>query len=232
VPVPNQDEAEALGAIIDRARASMGWGRLPEGEHDIAVVAWFEILSDAGMRREQYDACYRSAQQRKRELLRQGQPLSIVTPHDLCAELDKVREMNRELDGVRLLPENAAAACPKCGGTGWERMPDNSVRHGCKHDAPVDAAPADPAFVADTAGLMREALSRIGSPRPQPGPVPQKRDAPNLCCSSCGERYSTYYGFQEGDGCRHLLTADDVKFCGGKLAAAENRLGGNTTKGE
>lgn len=101
----------------------MGWYAQPQtavqgqqSPQDLAIISWFEICHDAGMLPEQYGPCYRAAQARKRELLLQGKELTIVTPHDLCAELDKVRRMNAEIDRTRLLPENAASLCLRCFG--------------------------------------------------------------------------------------------------------------------
>jgi hypothetical protein len=37
-------------------------------------------------------------------------------------------------DKSRMLTANAANACPNCYGTGMERMPNGSVRKGCKHE--------------------------------------------------------------------------------------------------
>jgi hypothetical protein len=218
--VPDQDTAAVISGLIDRARMAMGWNRLSQSrvtgensEQDVAIITWFEICADAGMRLEQYAPCYRAAQQRKRELLSQGQPLSIVTPHDLCAELDRVRAMHAELDKTRMLPSRARGACSRCFGTGFERMPNGSVRPGCKHDEWTDVDESElerneeqvRAEVARQAEIMREALKKVGSPKPVETEVPAALPAGHwLKCDKCPNRVNVLH-YEEDQRCGYLL---------------------------
>jgi ribosomal protein L44E len=229
--VPDRATAEVISSLIDRARAAIGWARLNEKEQDITIITWFEICSDAGMRLEQYTPCYRAAQQRKRELVTQGQPLTIVTPHDLCAELDRVRAMHAELDKTRLLPENAAKACEACYGTGWRRMPNGSVKFGCTHEGltPTEEnriAQSDEerrAGVKRQAELMREAMKSVGRPKPaavEHEPMPKMVQ---LVCDSCGRKAKLLYR-EEGQRCGEFLNrgedSEPPRFCEGTFVKA------------
>lgn len=213
----------------------MGWNALPQtsarseqSPQDLAIIAWFEICSDAGMRLEQYQPCYRAAQQRKRELLAQGKELTVVTPYDLCAELDRVRAMHAELDKTKLLPSNARGACSRCFGTGFERMPDGSVKPGCPHDQWTDDDESEVerneelrrAEVQRQAEFMREALKKVGRPKP----VTVERSIPPagvwLKCPKCPNRVNVLY-YEAGQRCGRLLDAHtDPKLCDGTLEAA------------
>jgi hypothetical protein len=225
--------------LIDRARSAMGWNAHQQtsvhGEQspqDLAIISWFEICHDAGMRLEQYLPCYRAAQARKTELLRQGQQLTMVTPHDLVAELEQVRRMNVELDGVKMLPENATHACLRCFGTGFERMPNGAVKPNCDHipmteeeEAAIrEHRVADAEFVKGTAEFMREALSKIGNPKPPAEPKKDTRGT-RLVCGVCGRKVWTVFGFIVGGVCGELLNRGeyddlaDMKFCDGVFAA-------------
>jgi hypothetical protein len=215
----------------------MGWNALPQtsvrGEQspqDLAIISWFEICSDAGMRLEQYNPCYRAAQQRKRELLAQGKELTVVTPHDLCAELDRVRAMHAELDKTRLLPSRARGACSRCFGTGFERMPNGSVRPGCTHDEWTGEDEAElerneeqiRADVRRQAEIMREALNAVGRPKPvavdRPAPPPAGHW---LKCSKCPRPKVNVLYFEPGQVCKELLNRGHdeggLKFCDGTL---------------
>jgi hypothetical protein len=209
----------------------IGWNALPQtsvkGEQspqDLAIVSWYEICSDAGMRFEQYTPCYRAAQQRKRELLSQGQQLSIVTPHDLCAELERVRRMHAELDESRLLPENAATACQRCFGTGKEEMPDESVRDGCEH------LPLSPDEIKERAKIkaqkiahMLEEAKKIGSPKPVARPVEQPKGTP-LMCSDCKRKTHTAGGWQVGETCGVMVgESDNRRPCEGRMIERKER---------
>jgi hypothetical protein len=200
--VPDRETAALLSGVIDRARAAVGWGRLSEKEHNIAIVAWFEILHDAGVEPAEYSQLYRAAQQHKRELVAQGQPLTIVTPHDLCAELDKIRRMNAELDKARLLPENAAGACLRCGGNGFEVMPDGKVRPGCQHAPVTDEERAQrKQFQAEMIAQALKEARKAKSIRPEPPPRIERVKGETLHCSECPRTVNTLGGWQEGEPC-------------------------------
>lgn len=231
--MPDRDTALIISSIIDRARAAMGWNALPQtsvsgqqSPQDLAIISWFEICSDAGMRLEQYQPCYRAAQSRKRELLAQGKELTVVTPYDLCAELDRVRAMHRELDNTRLLPETAASVCPRCDGTEWERMPDGSRRKGCKHEfADEDAAAyiveRDAELVKTKAAEMRDALSKMATVKS----IPVERIADKLTvvyrCEACGREGSSEFGWNSLDVCGQRLPGpvreDERLGCPGRM---------------
>lgn len=220
--VPDNETAALLGRVIDRARSAIGWGRLPESEHDIWIVSWFEILHDAGVQPEQYDACYRAAQQRKFEQARQGQALSIVTPIDLCVELARVREMHTELDRTKLLPTNASAGCQRCFGRGFEEMIDGDVRPGCAHE------PLTPAEIAARAkhhaDMMAQTFAQakaIAAAKAAAKVAAQETAPPvvKFACSSCGRRVNSVLGWQLDETCRAKIggTSDAPELCAGTM---------------
>lgn len=202
--------------LIDKSRAAMGWGRLPENEQDIAIVTWFEILSDSGVPSSQWPSCYRSAQQRENERRREGKEKSIVTPSDLAVEWDKVRKMNHGIDQTRLLPENAASACQRCFGTDKEQMPDGSVKDDCGHLPLSETEIKERAQAkAKSIELMRDAMKKIGTPKP----TPAKPEFFNIRmeCNSCHRRTDNPMGeaWKDGDTCGVKLIDDS--FCKGQL---------------
>jgi hypothetical protein len=143
-------------------------------------------------------------------------------------------ESSGAYDKGRLLPTHAANACPKCYGTGMERMPDGSVRKGCKHEdwtpefeteyeRGEDERRAD---VKRQAAFMKEALSRVGSSKPVPDAPQPKQIGTKLTCTNeaCRRKVSTLYGYEQGQSCRELLNRGvhdgELKFCDGTLQTA------------
>lgn len=141
--MPDPQEAAELGQLIDRYRLSQGFNPLPTDDHNRAVVAWYEVLAYAKVPRESWPVCYRAAMQRRAERKAEGREVWPLSADDLVAEFQGIRRLNDELDKSRLLPQHAAAPCPRCFGTGFERMPDGSVRPGCKHEPIDEGAAAD-----------------------------------------------------------------------------------------
>lgn len=140
-------------------------------------------------------------------------------------------------DDSRALPSRAAAACSRCQGTGWERMPDGTRRKGCLHDewTPEDErelrgnAEDRAAQIKRGAEMMKEVLKTVGSPKPAPAEVRAKVRGTALRCSnpSCprhrgGEFVNTLYGFEEGGRCGELLNRGsnepDLEFCEGRMS--------------
>jgi hypothetical protein len=215
--LPDRMSAEILSSIIDRARSAMGWNRLLQSsepgensEQDVAIITWYEILSDAGVPRERWADCYRSAQQRRNEQLAQGKKAEgMLTPNDLVVEWLKIKELHSELDGARLLPEHAKGTCQKCFGTGMERMSDGSVRPGCLHE-PGDEPKQDRGVAFNQAAYMRAALKKIGNPKPvETAPVKEKHGA-ILRCSSCAREATTAEGWKAGDTCGAPLKTNET----------------------
>jgi hypothetical protein len=194
--------------LIDKSRAAMGWGRLPENEQDIAIVTWFEILDDAGVPSDLLAACYRSAQLRESERRKAGKERQIITPNDLAVEWDKIKALNSEIDQTRMLPEHAAGTCRKCYGTGMERMPDGSVRPGCQHE-PGAEPERERGVTFNQAAVMRTALRRIGSKPVGVGPIKEKGGQP-LHCSSCSREANTVEGWTAGETCNAPLKTNET----------------------
>jgi hypothetical protein len=201
--------------LIDKSRAAMGWNRLPENEQDIAILTWFEILSDAGTPPERYSDCYRSAQQRESERRGQGKERQIITPNDLAVEWLKIKDLYSEIDETRLLPEHASGTCRKCFGTGMERMPDGSVRPGCRHE-PGAEPERKRGVTFDQAAVMRAALRMIGSKPVEVEPFKDNVGQP-LRCSSCGREANTVEGWTAGEVCNAPLETNEMcPSCGEK----------------
>jgi hypothetical protein len=188
----------------------MGWNALPQtskpGEQspqDLAIITWFEVCHDAGMKLEQYTPCFRAAQQRKIELAKQGQQPSIVTPYDLCAELQRVRDMHAEIDKSRLLPENAANGCLRCYGTGKEEALDGSIGGDCDH-RPMGEREQEARRERHRmqAAELREKLARIPAVKAMP-PEPIKEDAKGIrfTCTVCRRAGTSVQGWRYNDRC-------------------------------
>jgi hypothetical protein len=196
----------------------MGWNRLQQSsapgetsEQDIAIITWFEILSDAGIPVESYAACYRSAQQRKSESMAQGGESRIITPNDLAVEWTKVRQMHAEIDKSRLLPTNAAAACQRCFGTGREEMPDGSSKPDCDH-SPLTTEEIEERAAAKARHVefMREAMKQVRPARPEPREVTQKPKGQLLRCSNpdCGREVNALGGYEIAQVCKDLIKVE------------------------
>lgn len=233
-PVPDAEEAMILSSLIDRARMAMGWNRLPQSnsldensEQDVAIITWYEILLDAGVPREYWTDCYRSAQRRKSELKAQGHEAGIVTPNDLVVEWPKVR---RKIDRTHLLPENAAAACQRCYGTGREEMPDGSVKESCDHrpltrEEEIAREAARRHEVREQAEKMRASLR---PPAPKLEIVKPKAKGQALLCSECGRKDNTLGGlWYPGDACNWptvtMKPDGSLVACAGRMEIAPTR---------
>lgn len=196
----------------------MSWNRLSENEQDVTILTWFEILSDAGVPVERYSDCYRSAQQRENERRAQGKDRQTVTPNDLAVEWSKIKDLHYELDKSRLLAENAAGTCLRCYGTGKEEMEGGTVREGCKH-LPIEKDEAErrqQAAIERGAQMMKEAMKRIGNPKPvQRG---SKFVDILMECSYCHRRaHNDGVMWKDGDECGALLDPDKDEICRGQL---------------
>lgn len=214
--VLDSERAALLGSIIDRARLVMGWNRLAQGtagaggkyvagEQDAAIIAWYEIIADAGVPPERWNDCYRAAQTRKNELKAQGKDSGIVTPGDLVVEWGKIKNLHQEINNVRQLPERAAAACERCGGHGREEMPDGSVREGCEH-RPMsnDERDARARRRIEQLTAMRADLRKPSPPQPvQAKPKPAAGQV--LQCSTCARKVNTLLGWEINETCKMKL---------------------------
>lgn len=133
-------------------------------------------------------------------------------------------------DKSRMLTANAANACPKCFGTGMERMPNGSVRKGCQHEGWTpefedelernEEAQRDE--VKKQADFMKEALSRVGSPKPVESPSASKPSTGVwVRCTKCPRKLNVLYFDEPGRTCGDLLNRGvhdgDLKFCDGIL---------------
>jgi hypothetical protein len=141
-------------------------------------------------------------------------------------------ESNGAYDKKQLTDKTTSdSRCRRCYGTGMERMPDGSVRKGCQHE-PMTAAEEDEIaanverdadFIRTQAEFMREALSKIGSPKPAPREEAPKQDGKRLVCDACGRKVLKLYGYEPGATCGELLNRGthegDLKLCEGKFKA-------------
>jgi hypothetical protein len=214
--LPDEAQAAILSSIIDRVRLAKGWNRLQQGkvdeagnyvpgEQDAAIITWYEILVDGGVPSERWNDCYRSAQQRRNELKLRGKKVEgIMEPNDLVVEWIKLKDLHNELDKTRMLPAHAAGTCLKCLGTGFERMPGNTVRPGCLHE-PGPEPQQDRGVAFDQAAVMRAALKRIGNPQPVASAPVKERHGQLLRCSSCRREATTVEGWSAGDTCAAAL---------------------------
>lgn len=209
---------------------------MPPEDHLAMVAVWLEILDAEGVPTEGFEPAYKAEMNRRVELKRQGgKDLPPMTADDLAARWREIRDINAQIDGFgRLLPENAAGACVRCFGTTWERMPDGSVRHGCSHVPLTDEEERamqenrerDAALARDGVEFMREALKKVGAPKPptdRPAPVHKPADR-FLVCGGCRRKVNTtFMRFEPGDACGDLLNRGthegEPKLCGGTFEA-------------
>lgn len=198
------------------------------------TAAWLEVLDISGVPAEQYEACYSAAVQNRAERRAKGEQLLHLTADELAAEWIKIRELHAELErqSVKMLPANAAHACPNCYGTGMERMPDGRVRPGCKHEGWTPEfeteiernEEARRVEIKKQADFMKEALGKVGRPKPAADASKPKQAGTPLVCTNpaCARKVNTLYGFEPGQTCNELLnrgTHDgELEFCGGTLA--------------
>jgi hypothetical protein len=234
LPVPDDETAALLSTIIDYGRFASGWNRLPETEQFGMVCAFYLDLTDAGVPRERWTDCYRAWKRRRLQALKNGKPTGPLSADDLILEWDSIRHMHAELDKTRLLTANAANACPKCYGTNMERMPNGSVRPGCLHEGWSPEfeeeiehnEEARRAEIKKQADFMKDALSKVGSPKPVADAPKPKQAGTVLRCTNeaCARKVTTLYGFEPGQSCNELLNRGvhdgPLKSCDGTLEAA------------
>lgn len=129
-------------------------------------------------------------------------------------------------DNRRALPSRARGACSRCFGTGFERMPDGSVKSGCPHDqwTDEDRLTAEEneaerrAFVQRQAEIMREIVKKAQTP------APPRKDGVTppagywLQCDACPNRVNVLY-VTDGQQCGALLNRyeGEPKICTGTL---------------
>jgi hypothetical protein len=172
------------------------------------TAAWFEVLDISGVPPEQYESCYAAAMQARAQRKADGEQLSHLTADELAAEWLKIRRLHDEMNrqAVKMLPETAATVCPRCDGTGLERMPNGSRRPGCKHDfADEDAAAhiieRDAALVKEKAAEMREALSKMATIKSIPAESIADKLTIVYTCTACRRKESSEFGWQFNDPC-------------------------------
>jgi hypothetical protein len=131
---------------------------------------------------------------------------------------------------TRLITANARGACSRCFGTGFERMPDGSVRPNCPHDqwTDEDQLTAEEneaerrAFIQKQAEVMREALKAAKRPKPEEKASPEPAPGVWLKCSKCPRKVNVLY-FEPGQVCNDLLNRGqgegELKLCDGVLTA-------------
>jgi hypothetical protein len=130
-------------------------------------------------------------------------------------------EREGQLDKSRLLPENAAAACERCFGTGMEEMPDDTVRPGCEHKPMTDDERRE--RIERGRAIMREAIRNIAKPMPaEPEPAPVEFHV-EIHCTDCNRKDSTAAGWKIGEVCGARLPGpvrlelDERLACSGKM---------------
>lgn len=218
-----ESEARLVGAVIDKWRLSNGWSPLPLSDQIAMVAAWFEILESARVPARMYNACYLSAMQRRAELKAEGKELSGLTVDDLVAEWSKIRRVNDEINSTqKLLPENAGAACQRCFGTGKEEMPDGSVRPDCRHLPLTREERRERAQAkARQIEFIREAVKKVGAPKPAVSASLVAPRGERFQCSACGRVVNSLGGWRLGETCKALFvgpTLDgDLLTCRGQM---------------
>lgn len=125
-----EEEANALGDVIDIYRLAMGWQPLDDDDHDAMLKSWFVVLDAAGVPARHYLACYRRAVDSKARRLAEGSDeLRTISALDLAAEWAAVRaELERALvESRRFIAKKARPDCPTCFGTGREQIRVNEL---------------------------------------------------------------------------------------------------------
>lgn len=170
------------------------------------VCAFYLDLTDAGVPSARWMDCYRAWKARRRQMVREGKQVGPLSADDLIFEWDALQSMHAELDNTRLLPETAATVCPRCDGTGLERMPGGARRPGCKHEFTPDDEAAhiierDAETVRLKATEMREALSRMASVKAMPPERMADKLAVTFTCTECARKVSSEFGWAYNDRC-------------------------------
>lgn len=187
----------------------MGWNRLVEKEQDIAIITWFEILVDAGVPFERWTDCYRSAQQRRNELLASAQTVDgMLKPADLVVEWQKIKDFHNELDESHLLPANAVGACKRCTKEGLEIHADGSIGGVCDH-RPLTSEEIEAAARQRTEFLTemrrqaheRAELHRKAQEEARRREEEAKPKGDALACSGCNRTVTTLAGWTASERC-------------------------------
>lgn len=110
------------------------------------------------------------------------------------------------VNGRHLLPETASSVCPRCDGTGQERMPDGSRRKGCKHeytseDEAEHIIVRDRKLVEQKAKEMREDLARLASVKAMPTESIADKIVVSFNCTECRRPASSAFGWAYNDRC-------------------------------
>lgn len=132
-----------MGQVLDRWRLNQGWNPW-DNDTQMAAIKSYVYTLDAEQvpltaYMELYERSLRSrvtAMQHGKQLPNFGVELMLAEwlgPHGLKKELQQ-----REIDAGRTLTGYAESRCPKCDGTGMERVLDPqgrpTVRKGCQHE--------------------------------------------------------------------------------------------------
>ena len=157
-------QARSLGTIIDHWRNQQGWGPLPDADQSVQVQAWAIVLRNVPA--DAYWLLYLKAIELRGAKLVAGERVPDMSGELLLALWPSLRAEREAAaaDGVKLLPDRAAAACPFCNGTGFrrvwsERLQIYGIRPNCDHQgdpAELQRKPATPA------------RCDVGKPLPQP----------------------------------------------------------------
>lgn len=213
--MPGEEEARAIGNILERWRFANQWEPFPDDDHNLTIAAWYEVLQAGGVPYEAYGRCYEAALSSRMKRKARGEKVLNLSAEDLAVEWPAVRDefMRRNAKGQKLLAANSKAGCPRCFGTGSEVMPDGSVRSDCAHEPLTKAEMAERAKLkADLIAGVRADASRRAMP--QPGLRVAKDPGVVMECGTCAREVDSREGWQVGEQCKALR---DGKKCDGRM---------------
>jgi hypothetical protein len=110
------------------------------------------------------------------------------------------------VNGHNLLPETASSVCPRCDGTGLERMPDGRRRPGCRHEYTSEDEAAhiivrDRELVKQKSAEMREQLSKLATMKAMPTESVADTFTVTYTCNACGRKGNSSFGWSFNDVC-------------------------------
>jgi hypothetical protein len=125
---PTADEAAALIALINRARALNGWKMQDAQTLEKRMLLWWDVLRQYRIPLENYKELFDMAFDVRQSKMATGEEVQIeaalivscwTRPHGLKSIVEQ-----RRIDAGRTLSGNAETQCPRCFGTGQENRFD------------------------------------------------------------------------------------------------------------
>jgi len=127
-------------AVLNRRWLANGWRVMDPADSETMALVWIELLDRDRIPYQHYDELFRRAVDLRARRLENGlkcddfsAEMMIACWPPLAAELHK-----RDIRSGRFLTPNAESDCPRCYGTGVERIIDADgkawAKPGCDHD--------------------------------------------------------------------------------------------------